>query len=169
MSLVIPHHGVHPRIHESAFVAPTATIIGDVEIGEDASIWFGTVVRGDVFHIRIGARSNVQDLTMVHVTTGRHATILEDDVTVGHRVTLHGCTLRRGCLVGMGATVMDEAEVGEWSLIGAGSLLTPGTKIPPGVLAFGSPCKVRRELTDAELENLRRSAPHYVNIAKSYR
>lgn len=169
MSLILPYGGVSPTIHPSAFLAPNATVIGDVEIGPESSVWFNTVLRGDVYYIRVGARANIQDLTMVHVTHGKYATLIEDDVTVGHSVTLHGCTLRKGCLVGIGSIVMDQADVGEGALIGAGSLVTPGTRIPPGVLAVGSPCRVKRELTDAERAHLRASAPHYVGIAASYR
>ena len=168
-ALILPYGGKSPRIHESAWLAPNATITGDVEIGPEANVWFGAVIRGDVHWVRIGARANIQDLAMIHVTTGRNETILEEDVTVGHKAALHGCTVRRAALIGIGAIVLDKADIGEESLIGAGSVVTPGTVIPAGVLAVGSPCKVRRELTDEERAGLRASAPHYVRVAAGYR
>ena len=139
-----------PRIDPSAWIAPGATVAGDVELGADSSVWFGAVVRGDVFPIRIGARSNVQDLSVLHVTHDRHATVIGDDVTVGHRVVLHGCTVEDGALVGIGAIVLDRSVVGAGALVAAGSLLTPGTVVPPGHVAMGSPAKVVREVTDAD-------------------
>lgn len=158
-----------PRLAADVFVADTARVIGDVAIGAGSSVWFGAVVRGDVFHIRIGARVNLQDHTIVHVTTGRHATLIEDDVTVGHRVTLHGCTVRRGALIGMGATVMDGAEIGEGAMVGAGALVTPGTRIPPSMLAIGAPAKVVRPLRPDEVAHLERSAAGYAELARIYR
>jgi carbonic anhydrase/acetyltransferase-like protein (isoleucine patch superfamily) len=158
-----------PRLAPDVFVADTARVIGDVELGAGSSVWYGAVVRGDVFHIRIGARVNLQDHTIVHVTTGRHATLIEDDVTVGHRVTLHGCIVRRGALIGMGATVMDGAEVGEGAMVGAGALVTPGTHIPPGMLAVGAPAKVVRALRPDEVAHLERSAAGYAELARIYR
>ncbi|NUN13627.1 MAG: gamma carbonic anhydrase family protein [Myxococcales bacterium] len=169
MALILPHHGVSPKIAIDAFVAPNATIIGDVEIGGEASVWFQTVVRGDVYPIRIGPRSNIQDLSMVHVRTNKYATILEEDVTVGHSVTLHGCILRARCLIGIGAIVLDGVEVGEDTIIAAGSVITPGTIIPPRVLAVGAPCKVKRDLTEQEVVSLKASAENYVLLAKTYR
>lgn len=169
MSVILPYRGKAPRIHESAWIAPNATVTGDVEIGPDCSVWFGTVIRGDVHWVRIGARVNVQDLSMIHVTTDRFGTLVEDDVTIGHAVKLHGCTLRRACLIGIGAIVLDQADIGEESLIGAGSVVTPGTRIPSGVLAVGNPCKVRRDLTDEERAGLRVSAAHYVRVTAGYK
>jgi len=157
-----------PSLGQGVFVADTARIIGDVHVGEGASVWFGSVIRGDVHHVRIGDRVNIQDLSVVHVTTGRHPTIVEDDVTIGHRVVLHGCTVRSGALVGMGAIVMDKAEIGRGAMVGAGSLVTPGTIIPPGTLAVGRPARVRRELSEEERDNLVASAAHYVDIARQY-
>ncbi|MEZ4265829.1 MAG: gamma carbonic anhydrase family protein [Myxococcota bacterium] len=151
------------------FVADTARIIGDVQIGAGSSVWFGTVVRGDVFHIRIGKRVNIQDLSVLHVTTGRHATLVADDVTIGHRAILHGCVVEARCLIGMSAVVMDGAVIGEESMIGAGALVTPGTIIPPRSLAIGSPARVKRALNAEELRFLSESATHYQSIAKSYR
>ena len=165
---LIDHHGARPQLGAGTFVAYTARIIGDVVAGVDCSFWFGTVVRGDVFHIRIGDRVNLQDLTVVHVTTGKHATIIHDDVTVGHRAILHGCTIHQGALVGMGATVMDEAVVGEGAMVAAGALVPPGMEIPPGMLAVGAPARVRRELTDGERGWLTYSAAHYCDLARTY-
>ena len=147
--MIRPFRGKHPQIHPTAYIADTALVIGDVEVGADASIWFGAVVRGDVFHIRIGARTNVQDGTVIHVSNGTHATILEDEVTVGHNVTLHGCHVERGCLVGMGAIVMDGVRVGAQSLVAAGALVSPGTIVPPRSLVMGVPAKVKRPLKPA--------------------
>jgi len=157
-----------PRIASSAWVAPSAEVIGDVELGEDSSVWFQCVVRGDVFPIRIGARTNIQDHCVLHVTHDRYATVLHDDVTVGHRVVLHGCTIESGALVGIGAIVLDRAVVGAGALIGAGALVTPGTKIPAGMVALGSPAKVVREVTETELAWMQESARNYVTYARCH-
>jgi carbonic anhydrase/acetyltransferase-like protein (isoleucine patch superfamily) len=161
-------NNIEPSIHETAFIADDAIVIGDVEIGEDASVWFGSIVRGDVNFIRIGARTNIQDATVIHVSSKTHATILEHEVTVGHRVTLHGCYVETGCLIGIGAILLDGARVGANSLVAAGSLLTPGTQIPPGSLVMGSPAKVKRELTDDELADLPHFWQNYVELKKHY-
>ncbi|HBF12191.1 MAG TPA: gamma carbonic anhydrase family protein [Deltaproteobacteria bacterium] len=163
---------IQPKIHASCFVAPQACVIGDVEIGEGSSIWFQTVVRGDVNTIRIGKKTNIQDLCMVHVTN-RDApkpapTVIGDEVTVGHRVVLHGCTIKDRCLIGIGSIILDGAVIEEECMIGAGSLVTPGTIIPRGHLAWGSPAKVTRPLTAAEKKFLRLSAAHYAQLAKKY-
>src|SRR5881227_4389660 len=152
--MIRPFRGTHPQIHPTAYVAETAVVIGDVEIGAESSVWFGAVVRGDCYYIRIGARTNIQDGTVVHVTNGTHATILEDEVTVGHNVTLHGCHVERGSLVGIGSIVMDGCRVGERSLVAAGALLSPGTIIPPRSLVMGFPARVKRQLTDEEVADL---------------
>ncbi|AEI67307.1 gamma carbonic anhydrase family protein [Corallococcus macrosporus] len=164
-----PFRGVSPRVHAGCFVDDSAQLVGDIEVGEDSSVWFNCVLRGDVNPIRIGKRTNVQDLSLVHVTSGRSATTVGDDVTVGHHVILHGCTIGNRVLVGMGATIMDDAEVGDDCIIGAGALLTPGTKIPPGSLVVGSPGRVKRPITEAEREFLLMSAQHYVLLAGEYR
>jgi carbonic anhydrase/acetyltransferase-like protein (isoleucine patch superfamily) len=158
-----------PRLHGSVFVAEDAVVIGDVEIGADSSIWYGTVVRGDVNHVRIGARTNLQDQTVVHVTSKTHPTVIGDDVTVGHRVVLHGCTVHDRCLVGIGAIVMDGAVIGPDAMIGAGALVAPGTVVPPGTLWLGAPAKQKRPLTPEELAFLPRSAANYVGYAARYR
>lgn len=157
-----------PKLHPTAFITEDAIVIGDVEIGEDASVWFGSVIRGDVNFIRIGARTNIQDATVIHVSSRTHSTILEEEITVGHRVTLHGCHVERGCLIGIGSIVMDGVRVGARSLVGAGSLLTPGTQIPPRSLVLGSPGRVKRELTDDELASLDQSWRNYVELKSKY-
>ncbi|WP_338866316.1 gamma carbonic anhydrase family protein [Myxococcus stipitatus] len=161
--------GVSPRVHPSCFVDDSAQVVGDVELGEDSSIWLNTVMRGDVNPIRVGKRTNIQDLSLVHVTGGRSHTVIGDDVTVGHHVVLHGCLVGNRVLVGMGSILLDDVEVGDDCLIGAGTLLTPGTKIPPGSLVLGSPGKVKRPLTDDERAFLLMSAHHYVEMASEYR
>jgi gamma-carbonic anhydrase len=160
---------VSPKIHESVFVAENATVIGDVEIGEESSVWFGSVLRGDVNYIRIGARSNVQDGTIIHVSSKTHPTVVEDEVTLGHRVTLHGCHIETGCLIGIGAIVLDGVRVGHESLVAAGSLLTPNTNIPPRSLVMGSPARVRRNLTVDEIYSLKRFWQNYREISKIYK
>lgn len=165
---IVTHHGVTPTFGQDVFVADTARVIGDVVLGPQCSVWYGTVIRGDVFHIRIGSRVNIQDMTMIHVTTDRFETRIEDDVTIGHKAMLHGCTIGRGALIGMGATVMDQAVIGEESIVAAGAVVTPGTIVEPRTLVVGSPARPRRPLRDDELENLRRSASHYVDIAATY-
>lgn len=157
-----------PKLHPSAFVTDDAIVIGDVEIGEDASVWFGSIVRGDVNYIRIGARTNIQDGCVIHVSSRTHPTILEEEITVGHRVTLHGCHIESGCLIGIGSILMDGVRVGANSLVGAGSLLTPGTQIPPRSLVLGSPARVKRELTKDELAFLDRSWRNYVELRAKY-
>ncbi|MBY0369124.1 gamma carbonic anhydrase family protein [bacterium] len=163
-----PHRFATPKIHTSALVFPGAQVWGDVHIGAEASIWFNSVVRGDVNYIRIGDRTNIQDLSMIHVSYKASPTIIGNDVTVGHSVVLHACTIKDFALIGMGSTILDDAEIGEFVLLGAGSLVTQGTKIPAGKKAFGRPAKVVGDLTDEEKERLRFSARHYVNLAKSY-
>ncbi|MFN2377099.1 MAG: gamma carbonic anhydrase family protein [Candidatus Binatia bacterium] len=149
-------------------MADSADVLGDVEIGEDSSVWYGCVVRGDVFPIRIGARTNIQDLSVLHVTHERHATILHDDITIGHRVVLHGCTVESGALVGIGAIVLDRAVIGAGALVGAGAIVTPGTRVPPGMVAMGSPAKIVREVTHAERAWMQESARNYVGYAKNH-
>jgi gamma-carbonic anhydrase len=167
--MIKPFNDNLPRIHETAFVTDDAIVIGDVEIGEDASVWFGSIIRGDVNYIRIGERTNIQDQTIIHVSSKGLPTIVEDEVTVGHRVTLHACHLEHRCLIGIGAILMDGVRVGSQSLVGAGSLLTPGTEIPPRSLVIGSPARVKRELTDDELSSLDRSWRNYVELKEQYR
>lgn len=156
------HQGRTPKVDPTAFVDESAQVIGDVTIGPESSVWMNVVVRGDVHHIRIGARTNVQDGSVLHVTRERHPLVIGDDVTIGHGAVVHGCTLGNHAFIGMGATVMDGAVIGEFALVGAGALVTQGREIPPRTLAVGSPAKPLRELTDAEVEQIRRSARNYV-------
>lgn len=167
--MILSFREINPKIHPTAFVAHDANIIGDVEIGEDASVWFGSVLRGDVNYIRIGARTNIQDQTIVHVSSKGLPTIVEEEVTVGHRVTLHACHVERGCLIGIGAILMDGVRVGANSIVGAGTLVTPGTKIPPRSLVIGSPGRVKRELTEDELASLQHSWQNYVELKDQYK
>ncbi len=167
--MIRPFDGKHPQIDPTAYVAETATVIGDVRIGRESSVWFGAVVRGDVFWIRIGDRTNIQDGTVIHVTNGTHPTVLEDEVTVGHNVTLHGCHVERGCLIGMGSVVMDGARIGERPLVAAGALVSPGTRIPPRSLVIGVPAKVKRPLTDEEVAGLEVYWRNYIEYTRLYR
>jgi carbonic anhydrase/acetyltransferase-like protein (isoleucine patch superfamily) len=169
MPTILPYDGKAPRLAASAFLAEGTVVVGDVELGEQSSLWFGTVVRGDVNHVRIGARTNVQDLSVVHVSSKTHPTIVGDDVTVGHRAVLHGCTIHDRCLVGIGAIVLDGAVVGPDAMVGAGALVAPGTVVPPRTLVLGAPAKVKRALTDEEVAFLRTSAASYAGYAARYR
>jgi carbonic anhydrase/acetyltransferase-like protein (isoleucine patch superfamily) len=167
--MIAAFDGRAPRIDPSAFVVSSATVIGDVVLGPESSVWFGAVVRGDIEAIRIGARTNVQDNATLHVVGGRFGTTLGDGITVGHNAVVHGCTIEDGALVGMGAVVLDGAVVGAESLIAAGALVAPGTRVPPRSLVLGSPARVLRTLTDDELERIRGSARNYVEYARRYR
>lgn len=169
MPAIVAYDGKAPRLAASVFLAEGSAVTGDVEIGEDSSLWFGTVVRGDVNTVRIGARTNLQDLTVVHVTAGKHPTVVGDDVTVGHRAVLHGCTVKDRCLVGIGAIVLDGAVVGPDAMIGAGALVPPGMVVPSGKLVLGAPARVVRDLTPEEIASFRNSAARYVGYAATYR
>lgn len=166
--MIIDYKNHTPKISDSAFIAPNATVIGDVEIGDDSSVLFGAVVRGDIAPVRIGNSTNIQDLSVLHQTPGMPLT-LEDNVTVGHKVTLHSCTVKKGALIGMDSIVLDEAVIGENAFIGAGSLVTGGTVIPPNTLAFGRPAKVVRELTAEDLEEMKRINETYVGHIPNYK
>ena len=167
--MLISYQGRAPQIDLTAYVHQSAQLVGDVLIGAQSSVWFNVVIRGDVYPIRIGARTNIQDNSTVHVTGGRWETIVGDDVTVGHAVVLHGCRIGNRCLVGIGAIVLDGVEIADDCLIAAGSLITPGTKVPPETLVMGSPAKVVRSLHADELAHLKESAMNYVAHAASYR
>ncbi len=156
-----------PQIHETAFVADGAKVIGDVEIGAQSSIWFHVVLRGDEGPIRIGERCNIQENSMCHLYEDFPLT-LEDEVSVGHNAIVHGCTLRKGSLVGMGATVLDGAEIGEYSIVGANSLVPSGKVIPPRSLVLGSPGKVVRELTDKDMEMIEETIQTYVQKGQEF-
>jgi carbonic anhydrase/acetyltransferase-like protein (isoleucine patch superfamily) len=163
------HKGVRPTLGKDVFIAPNATVIGDVHLGDESSVWFGAVLRGDVFPIRFGTRTNVQDGSVVHVTGGQAATTVGDDVTIGHMVLLHGCTVGNRCLIGMGSIVLDGAEIGDECLIGAGSLIAPRTKIPPRSMVMGRPGKVVRPLSEKDLAMVREAGVLYVGYARTFR
>ena len=160
--------GVMPTVASSAFVDETAVVIGDVVVGSESSIWFNTVIRGDVNYIRIGHRTNVQDLSLLHVTHDTHPLILGDDITVGHHVVLHGCTIHDRVLIGMGTVIMDGAVIEQDCIVGAGSLLTERIRVPANSLVIGSPARVRRSLTEAELAWIKESAQNYIHYASQY-
>jgi len=162
------HAGQRPRLGAGVFVAETAAVIGDVEIGEASSIWYSAVLRGDVMPIRVGARTSIQDGTIVHVTSGRYGTTIGSDCTVGHAAIIHACVVEDFCLIGMGAILLDGCVIGTGSLVGAGALVTPGTHIPPNSLVLGSPAKVRRALDDRERQQIEFGAAHYVELARAY-
>lgn len=164
-----PFRGTLPTVHPDAWIAPSADVIGDVHLGACSSIWYGAVVRGDVMPIRIGARTSIQDNSVIHTTEHWSPCTVGDDCTVGHAVTLHGCIVGHRVLVGMGSILLDAAEIGDDVILGAGSLVTARTKIPPGVLAFGRPAKAVRDLGPAELEQVREAATHYVELLAHYR
>ncbi|UEM05733.1 gamma carbonic anhydrase family protein [Skermanella rosea] len=168
-ALIMPHHGKSPAIHESAFIADTAVVIGDVEIGEDSGIWFGCVVRGDVNVVRIGARTNIQDGVVIHVASKGQGTYIGDDITIGHMALLHACTLESGCFVGMRACLMDGSYVETGGMVAAGALLTPGKRVRKGELWAGTPARFMREVTPEEIDFFPRSARQYVDLAASYR
>ena len=163
------YRGIFPTIAAGVFIEETAVVIGDVVIGSESSVWFHAVVRGDVNSIRIGHRTNIQDLSLLHVTHDTHPLTLGDDVTVGHHVVLHGCTIRDRVLVGMGAIIMDGVVIEEDSIIGAGALITEGQHIPPKSLVLGSPARIKRTLSDREVQWIKDSAHNYVRYAQDYR
>ncbi|MBX3217067.1 MAG: gamma carbonic anhydrase family protein [Labilithrix sp.] len=165
---IYSHKGVTPKIGERVYLAPNATVIGDVVIDDDSSVWFGAVIRGDVFPIRIGARTNIQDNAVVHVTGGRSATTIGDDVTVGHLALIHGATVGNRCLVGMGSIVLDGAVVEDESFIAAGALVPPGARVPSRSLMVGRPARVARTLGDAHLAEIAASAGLYMQYAHEF-
>jgi carbonic anhydrase/acetyltransferase-like protein (isoleucine patch superfamily) len=166
--LIAPFGDRAPVVPASVFVAPTAVVVGDVVLGEETSVWYGAVVRGDVGPIRVGTRTNVQDGCVLHVTTGLPGLDVGDDVTVGHRAILHGATVRDRCLIGMGAILLDGCEIGEESLIGAGSVVREGTTVPPGSFAAGVPAVVKGPIPPAIRARLLESASSYVALARRH-
>jgi carbonic anhydrase/acetyltransferase-like protein (isoleucine patch superfamily) len=165
---VYEYKGVRPLLGRGVFIAPNAAVIGDVHLGDESSVWYGTVVRGDSYPIRIGARTNVQDGSVVHVTGGRAATTVGDDVTIGHMVLLHGCTVGNGCLIGMGSVVLDGVEIGDECIVAAGSLVVPRTRVPARSMVMGRPAKVVRALTDDDLAMVREAGRVYVEGARTF-
>lgn len=169
MGVILPFAGIHPRIHPTAFVAPNATVIGNVTIEEEASVWFGAVIRGDEpeFEIRVGARTSVQDNVVLHVSR-QGPTLIGPDVTIGHGAILESCTVGRGALIGMNAVVLQKAEVGDEALVAAGAVVGQGATVPPRSLAAGTPATVRKELQGESLRWIQTSAGHYVELSRSY-
>ena len=167
-ALILPFADCAPQIDASAWVAPGAVVVGDVTLGPGVGIWYGCVLRGDVNAIRIGARSNIQDGSVLHVTRNRFETIVGEEVTVGHRAVVHGCTVGDGALIGIGAIVLDGAEIGEGALVGAGAVVTPGKVIPPRSLVVGTPARVVRTLSDEEVAQQRDRMLHYVALAQEH-
>lgn len=166
--MLLEYKGKYPRLGQGVFVAPSADIIGDVEIGRDSNIWFQTLIRGDVNFIRIGERTNIQDQSCLHVTGETAPLIIGDEVTVGHKVLLHGCEIQNRVLIGMGSIIMDHALIENDCIVGAGSLITENKKFPSGHLIFGRPARIIRPLTDQERAFLKESAENYVQTAKDY-
>lgn len=166
--MIYDFEGKRPEIKKNTFIAESAEIIGDVIVEEDASIWFGTVLRGDGNYITVGKGSNIQDNCTVHINPRVFPVSIGENVTIGHGVIIHGSAIGDNCLIGMGAIILDGAEIGSDTIIGAGSLVTQGKKIPSGVLCVGSPAKVIRELTQEEKDKIRQSAEHYVELSRKY-
>ena len=162
------YQGIEPKIDESVFVAESADIIGKVTIGKNSSIWYNTTLRGDEQSITIGENTNIQDGSVVHIGWDKE-TIIGNNVTIGHKALVHGCTIGDNTLIGMGAIVLDGAEIGAFTLVGAGSLVPPGKKIPSGVLVMGSPAKVIRDLTEEEKKSLTKSAMNYIETANNHK
>jgi carbonic anhydrase/acetyltransferase-like protein (isoleucine patch superfamily) len=165
---VLTFNSKKPKISKDCFLAPSSMVIGDVEIGSCSSIWFGTILRGDVMQIRIGSETNIQDNSVIHVTTNKNPTLVGNEVTVGHSVTLHGCTVKDHVLVGIGSIVMDRSEIEEWSILAAGSVVKPGTKIPSGKLWGGLPAKEIRDINGGEKRWIEELARNYVKLSRQY-
>lgn len=167
--MIIPYQGITPRVDASVFVAEGAKIIGDVEIGKESSVWFNTVIRGDVHFIRIGERTNIQDSCVLHVSHRTHPLVIGSDVTIGHGSILHGAKIGNSCLIGLGAKVLDGADIGDFAFVAAGSLVLEGFHVPAGTLVAGIPARVKRDLTEAERMKIVQSARNYMDYVKTYR
>ncbi|MEY3385454.1 MAG: hypothetical protein RIR53_265 [Bacteroidota bacterium] len=167
--MIKPYADIIPTVHESVFIADGAIVLGDVHIGEDSSVWFNVVIRGDVHQIRIGKRTNIQDLSMLHVTCNKHPLSIGDGVTIGHCVMLHGCTVEDYALIGMNATILDGAVIGHHAMVAAGAVVREGFIVPPRTLVAGVPAKIVRELSDDECAKLEQSAQNYIDYIASYR
>lgn len=166
--MILPYKNIIPKFGSHVFVAPNATIIGDVEIGEACSIWFNTVIRGDVNCIRVGPKTNIQDLSMCHVTLNKWPLHIGEGVTIGHGAIVHGCVIGDYCLIGMGATILDGAQIGPQTIIAAGALVREGFVAPEHTLVAGVPAQVKRDLHKNEIENLRGSAERYMRYKDEY-
>ncbi|MDH5187802.1 MAG: gamma carbonic anhydrase family protein [Rhodospirillaceae bacterium] len=167
MPVILPYRGIEPEIDKSTFIAATATITGDVKIGKDSSIWYGCTIRGDVNKVNIGSGSNIQDGTVVHVSS-QFETKIGNNVTIGHMALIHACTIEDGCFIGMKACIMDGCVVEKGAMLAAGALLTPGKRIPAGELWAGSPAKFMRKIGETEIAMIEYTAPHYVKLAREY-
>lgn len=168
MTGLLPYKGTFPQLGKNVFIAPGAWLIGDVIVGDGSSVWFNTLVRGDVNAIRIGTDTNIQDNSTLHVTSEKFPLVIGNRVTVGHRAIVHGCTVEDDCMIGMGSIVMDGAKIGAGSLVGAGSVVTPGTVVPPGSLVLGMPGKVMRPVNERERELVLSAGDHYRELARDY-
>tara|TARA_Y100001954_G_C15677378_1_gene535925 strand:- start:233 stop:736 length:504 start_codon:yes stop_codon:yes gene_type:complete len=166
--MIYDFNGKFPNIDKTCYISPSVDVIGDVSIGKDSSIWFGSVLRADMHYIKIGSRTNIQDNSTIHVTTDLYPTIIGDEVTIGHNVIVHGCQIEDRCLIGMGSTIMDGAVIGSGSLIGAGALISPGTKVPPNSLVVGLLGKIVRSTTTKEQNEIIERAQHYIDFSKKY-
>ena len=166
---IYSYKGITPKIHPSVFICEGVRIVGDVEIGEQSSVWFNSVIRGDVHWIKIGKRTNIQDLSMLHVTNQRYPLLIGDDVSIGHSVTLHGCTLKDNCLIGMGALILDNATVNSNTIVAAGSVVKENFVVPEGVLLAGVPGKIIRDLKPEEIERVTSTSPNYIKYSQDYR
>ena len=166
--MILEFEGKKPKVGKDVFVADTARVIGEVELGDEASIWYGAILRGDIGKIVVGKRSNVQDNSVLHITPPDYPVIIGDDVTVGHGVILHGCKIGSRSLIGMGAVVLDSVEIGEESIVAAGAVVPPGKKFPPRSLIMGVPAKVVREITDNDVKAILENAEEYVKLGKRH-
>lgn len=166
--MIIPYQNKYPKIHKSVLIAEGAFIIGDVEIGRESSIWFNTVVRGDVNYIRIGERTNIQDLTMVHVTYRKFPTFIGNDVTIGHSAVIHGCKIKDHVVIGMGAKILDDSTINSFSIVAAGSVVKERFEVPEGTLVAGVPAKVMRDLNSEEIERIKQNTKNYLFYIEQY-
>jgi carbonic anhydrase/acetyltransferase-like protein (isoleucine patch superfamily) len=167
--MIVEFNGKRPKIDQTAFIADNAMIIGNVDIGPRANIWFHSIIRGDTNFIRIGSNCNIQDACVLHVVKDRYPVILEDDIVLGHRVVVHGCRIGRGSLIGIGAIVLDGAEIGEESIIGAGSVVSPKSIIPPRTLAMGTPARVVRSIDDTDISKIKGITEEYLELMETYK
>jgi gamma-carbonic anhydrase len=168
-AIVRPYRGVVPRLAPSVYLAPTACVIGDVELGDDSSVWYGAVLRGDVGQIRIGRRTNVQDLACIHMSLDQSNAVIGDDVTIGHNAVIHGATIEAGALIGIGAILLDNALIGSEAMVAAGAVVPPKMVVPPRTLARGQPARIVRDLSEDEWRLGRKLAERYVGVARDHR
>jgi carbonic anhydrase/acetyltransferase-like protein (isoleucine patch superfamily) len=166
---ILPFEGATPTLGDDVYIAEGARVIGNVELGDQASVWYNAVIRGDLENITIGARTNVQDGTVIHIESGQYPTIIGEGVTIGHKALVHACTIGDNCLIGMGSIILDGAVIADNCLVAAGAVVTPGKTFPEGSLILGSPARAVRELSDDEIDSFRESAAHYVDLAKRHR